>query len=192
MTHPPTASAALTDSDRPRQAGFSILEGLIAAFLLLIITLGILPLFNRAMRNNVQGNDASRQANAAVETFETTGKVPFNSAILAVPAGETSLVLDEVLALQKVSSPTGGVDQVMANRWIPTASLGAHDEPRLSRQRTVQYFSLDDLADNQIFDSPLDGSVEPRLVHFKVVDVVVQDLTGTGRRPYSLRNLQAF
>lgn len=192
MTHSLTAPAELTDGDRSRQAGFSILEGLIAAFLLLVITVGILPLFSRAMRNNVQGNDASRQANGAIDAFETAGKVPFNSAILAVPPGETSLVDDDFLALRRVNSPTGGTDQIMSTAWVPAASLGVDDEPRLHRRRTVQYFSFDDLLDDGVFNNPRDGGVEARLVHFKVVDVMIEDLTGPGRRPYVIRSVQAF
>lgn len=174
------------------EAGFSVIEGLIAALMLLVITLGILPLFSRAMANNVKGNDSSRQANAVIGAFETSGKVPYNSDIMTVPSGSTSLVVTDFLALKKIASPTGGIDQALSTRWELAADLGSYDEPVMSRQRTVQYFSLDDLDDNQTFDNPLDGSVEPRLVHFKVVDVAVQDLTGTGTRPYLMRSIQAY
>ena len=61
------------------EAGFSVIEGLIAALLLLIVTLGILPLFSRAMNNNVKGNDSTRQSNAAIDAFESAVALPFNS-----------------------------------------------------------------------------------------------------------------
>lgn len=191
--HPPqNVRTAPSVSRNSREAGFSVIEGLIAALLLLVITLGILPLFSRAMANNVRGNDSSRQAHAGITAFETADSVPLNSASLVVPAGETELVVTEVLALKQVASPTGGFSQTMSTRWELPADLGSNDQPVLQRQTTTRYYSLPDLEDNQTFDDPLDGSAEERLVHFKVVEVEVQDLTGTERRPYRLRSVKAY
>jgi hypothetical protein len=174
------------------EAGFSVIEGLIAALLLLVVTLGILPLFSRAMNNNVKGNDSTRQANSAVDSFETAVSLPFNSGAKMVPPAATSLVVTETLALKRVASATGGEDQAMSNRWELPADLAVGDIPVMNRQSTLQQFSLDDYIDNQNFDTPLEGDVESRLVHLKTIDLVLQDASGTGGQPYRLRVIQAY
>ena len=125
-----------TDSPTPRipsasnEAGFSIIEGLIAALLLLVVTLGILPLFSRAMNNNVKGNDSTRQSNGATDAFETSVALPFNSGAMTVPGGgPTSVVVTETLALKKIASPSGGADMTMSTRWELPADLGTYDDP---------------------------------------------------------------
>lgn len=175
----------------PREAGFSIIEGLIAALLLLVVTLGILPLFSRAMNNNVKGNDSTRESNGAINAFETAIALPFNSGAMTLPAG-TSVVVDETLALKKIASPTGGSDQAMSSRWELPADLGTDDKQVLNRRRTLRQYSFDDFVDNQTFDNPLDAATEPRLVHFKVVDIALQDATSVRARQYQLRIIQAY
>ena len=173
------------------EAGFSILEGLIAALLLLVVTLGILPLFSRAMNNNVKGNDSTRQSNGAIDAFETAVALPFNSGAMTIAAG-TSVAVTETLALKKVATPTGGIDQAISTRWELPADLGGDDVPVMNRVRTLQQYSFDDFADNQTFDRPLDADTEPRLVHFKVVDVSLQDATSASAQQYQVRIIQAY
>jgi hypothetical protein len=174
------------------EAGFSIIEGLIAALLLLVVTLGILPLFSRAMNNNVKGNDSTRQASGATDAFETSIGLPFNSGAMTVPDGSTSVVVTETIALKKIASPTGGADQAISSVWEPLASLGSDDQPLMNRQRTLQQYSFDDYADNHVFDTPLPGDTAPRLVHLKVIDIDLLDATGGAARPYRLRTVQAY
>jgi len=61
---------------RPRasEAGFSVVEGLIAAALLVFILIGVLPLFERSRLNLMQGNDSTQVANAVIDgTTGSTG-----------------------------------------------------------------------------------------------------------------------
>ena len=51
-------------------AGFSIIEALIAAAILLIIALGLLPLFSRSINDNVSGNDATQATNGSRTQIE--------------------------------------------------------------------------------------------------------------------------
>jgi Tfp pilus assembly protein PilV len=187
-------SAAPVPPARPSgsEAGFSVIEGLIAALLLLVVTLGILPLFSRSMSNNVKGNDSTRQANAAVSSFESSAKVPFNSADMMVPNGSTSLVVTETLALKKIASPTGGADQTMSTRWELPASLATGDIRVMNRQRTLRYYSLSDFDDNQVFDTPLDGATEARQIHLKVLDLSIQDATGASPSAFRTRTVEVF
>ena len=101
---------ATAPGDRPHssEAGFSIIEGLIAALLLLVVTLGILPLFSRAMNNNLKGNDSTRRSNAAIDSFEAQQGLLFNSGAMTVQPATTATVVLETLALMKIASPSGG------------------------------------------------------------------------------------
>mgnify|MGYP003462780923 CR=1 FL=1 len=103
---------------------------------------------------------------------------------MTVPGGATSLVTTESIALKKIASPTGGADQAISTRWEPLGSLGSDDHPVMNRQLTLQQYSYDDYADDQEFDTPLNGDTQPRLVHFKVVEVDLLDATGGAARPY--------
>lgn len=173
------------------EAGFSIIEGLIAALLLLVVTLGILPLFSRAMNNNVKGNDSTRQANGAINAFESAMALPFNSGAMTVPAG-TEVVVNEAMALKKVASPTGGSDLALSPRWELVADLGADDKALMNRTRTLRQYSFDDFLDDQLLEHPLDAATEARLVHLKVVDVTLQDATQVEAPQYRLRLIQAY
>ncbi|MEZ5313277.1 MAG: hypothetical protein R2862_06270 [Thermoanaerobaculia bacterium] len=92
----------MTNSKRPRtsEAGFSLIEGLVAAALLLIVTVGILPLFSRAMQNNAKGNDSTRQSNGAVDELERSISMPFNSGPMDIVNGATQNVETRVIALK--------------------------------------------------------------------------------------------
>ena len=185
-------STAPCPPPRPGEAGFSVIEGLIAALLLLVVTLGILPLFSRAMSNNVKGNDSTRQSNAGIDAFETGLGLNFNSGGMAIAPGTTETVVTETLALKKIASPTGGPDVALSTRWELPADLGTYDVRVLDRRRTLRQFSLADYVDNQVFDTPLDGASEPKNQHFKVVDLELQDATGSSPQVYRLRSIRAY
>jgi len=68
-----------THRPRRRASGFSLLEVLIASALLLMIVVGVLPLFIRSIENNLLGNDALRESNAASDRAEDLNGVRFNA-----------------------------------------------------------------------------------------------------------------
>jgi prepilin-type N-terminal cleavage/methylation domain-containing protein len=67
--------------------GFSLVEVLIASAILLIIALGILPLFTQAIVNNRAGADYTTATNAAKSELERLFALPMSSPDLAVTAG---------------------------------------------------------------------------------------------------------
>jgi hypothetical protein len=174
------------------EAGFSVIEGLIASVLLLVVTLGILPLFSRSMSNNVKGNDSTRQATGATDSFETAISLPFNSGDMSVPAGETEVVVTDTIALKRYASPGGGEDQAISTRWELPADLNVGDVQVMNRQRTLRQYSFFDFVDDYSFNDPLDGVVQSRLVQFKVIDLTIQDASGLGAQPYQLRAVVAY
>ncbi len=74
-------------AERHGAAGFSIIEALIASAILLIIALGLLPLFSRSISDNVSGNDATQATNGSRTQIEEMLLVPFSNDRMTIPAG---------------------------------------------------------------------------------------------------------
>ncbi len=179
--HPAIAS-------RAGERGFSLLEGLIAAALLLIVTVGVLPLFSRSMLNNVKGNDSTRQSFGAVDGFEHYIAEPFNSFDLSVPPGQSQVLTTDFIALRNEPSTTGG-PLISDIAWRPVVDSG--DLQQFQRDRLLQQYSYDDFKDNQVLDTPLDGATEPRLVHLKQVQTQIQSTDSPGQT-YTVQFIQGF
>ena len=60
-----------------RARGFTLVEVLIAAAILLVVALGILPLFMRSIVSNMEGSDHTQVANAARARAEEFFQLPF-------------------------------------------------------------------------------------------------------------------
>lgn len=72
--------AALDDRPRiPRQGGFSLIELLVASALILIITVGILPLFMRAIASNQVGADTTQLSTFMHSGLEQLNQTSANS-----------------------------------------------------------------------------------------------------------------
>jgi hypothetical protein len=164
-------------SRRAGESGFSLVEALIAALLLLIIVVGLMPLFSRAMLNNTQGNDATRFVGSVVDDFERLLSLPFDSRTMSVPPGETEVVTTDFYLLN-------------ANRWVDTVPSG--DRGQYERRTTVRQFNISDLLDNGVLDSPMPGDATPSFVHLKVVDVRIEGERTEGSPPFEVRVVQAF
>ena len=137
-----------------RQAGFSLLETLVAAALLLFIIIGILPLFQRSQLNLVQGNDASNVANATIDLGERMLSLPFNCQDTNIDAGSTQKVATDFwLAGRRQGNLEYG------DRWVTDMTPYPSDKALYTRTVTLEQFQLTDLTDNGVLDTPLDGGV---------------------------------
>ena len=145
---------------RHPQAGFSLIEAMIAALLLLIVILGILPLVTRGIMNNLQGNDASNEANASMDGIERLLSLPFDNIAMEVPTGSTSLVSQDFYTL------TG-------HDWVTT--VPSTDLAQYTRTSTIQQYSASDLDLDETLDSPLDGGVGSEFVHIKRITMTIQN-----------------
>jgi Tfp pilus assembly protein PilV len=147
------------------EAGFSLVEGLIAALILLFVIVGVLPLVSQSMINNLQGNTASFQTSSSVDGTEQLLSVPFNAPELAIAVGSTTLVAQDVFTLY-------------SNRWIDKALFDADSQGDLQqflRTATLEQFGASDLDTDDSFDTPLDGGTDPGSVHFKRVRMQIRD-----------------
>ena len=147
---------------RPRASGFSLIEGLIAAALVLAIALGVLPLFTRSMINNEGGSDFTQISNAAKSRAEELFELPFNSPLLAINTG-TDRIFEEYLSQRDKT-------------WKPGVEADATADSDLALMRrtsTIRQFNINDLS------SPLDNSAPPGSVQIREITVQVRS-TRTG------------
>lgn len=164
-------STAVTAADARtgggRQRGMSIVEVVLASLILLILALGIIPLFTRSMASNASGADSTEVSNMATERAESMLQLPFDSVDLTLPDGEISLVTNEVYTREDEEFiPGTAADAVSAGK-----------QPLWTRTTTVQQFNVNDLT-NPIPGSPA-GTPDPS-AQIKQIEVTVAGLREGG------------
>jgi prepilin-type N-terminal cleavage/methylation domain-containing protein len=168
---------------RRLERGFSLIEVLVAAALLLVVALGVLPLFTRSMSNNLAGNDYMQATNIAKSEVERLYELPFNSPDLEVEG--TERVRTEHLKQGSAVWETGTGPTSPPVEWIRTS--------------TVRQFGLTGLVDannDGYFDAPLPAGTASTFVHVKEITVRVESgrvggPMGSGKRVL-LRTLKPF
>ena len=165
------------------ERGFSLIEVLVAAALMLVVALGILPLFTRSMSNNLQGNDYMQVSNIAKSELERLYELPFTSPELEVEGTERVRVQHMKMGSDIWEAGTGPTSPPV--QWRRTS--------------TVRQFSLAGLVDadnNGYFDSPLPAGSAETFIHVKEISVLVEGgrtggPLGVGKRVL-LRTLKPF
>lgn len=161
--------AAAVGRTHAPQSGLSLLEVLIAAALILTVAVGILPIFISASANNMIGREASAVARIAGEDLETIYPMPFHAAPLGVASGTTETTITEAWVPTNLAAGEGD--------WVPESDSYAAT-PLWTRTRTVRQYSLSDLHDNKMLNSPLDGSAPEAFVHIKEVELEIISTRG--------------
>lgn len=180
---------------RRGETGFSLLECLIAAVILLFIALGLVPLFAQAIRDNETGSDFTQATNGTKSRLEESLQLPFNNQALEVPAAQPQGQVIESWA-QGDRTKTADANE----RWWPGAP---NDKGMLLWTRTmrINQYSMGDL-DKRNEDYVLTsnerkpGGTDPIYVHLKEVEVVLESekegtVFGGGRR-VTFRVLKPF
>jgi Tfp pilus assembly protein PilV len=170
-------------ASRRGEAGFSLIEALIAAAILLIIALGLLPVFSRAINDNVTGNDATQATNGSRTELEELLQMPFNNQRVVVAAGQTKTETKDFYTRAKADASTGAYEIGDATEgW--TADATGRGPVLWNRTTTVQQYGITDLNDGKL-DTPLDGSTQANFVHLKQIQVQIdnpkKDLFGNGQ-----------
>jgi len=170
------------------EAGYSLVETLIAGLIFLVIVVGVLPLFISSISNNVAGNDYLHGSNFARSDLEQYLKLPFTDPGLAITG--TSSATSDYWAQNPALTGVG--------LWVASPTAAPSGQPLLwSRTATVRQYSVDAFADgNLTVDEALDGGTDPIYVHLKEIRVqVVNDRQATGLgigRQMTFRVLKAF
>src|SRR5262249_14169937 len=104
--------------DERANRGYSLVEALIAAAVLAVIAIGMLPFFVQALVNNRQGADSTIVTTYSRTNVENLLAVPFDAAAVTIPAGSTSTVTTDWY-VQQTASQIGGT----SGQWVtsPTA-----------------------------------------------------------------------
>ncbi|HLF55273.1 MAG TPA: hypothetical protein VI942_00365 [Thermoanaerobaculia bacterium] len=165
------------------EAGFSVVEGLIASLILLIVVLGVLPLISQSMLNNAQGNTSSEQANGAADGIEELISLPFNAPEMTIASGLTSF-------------PNRSYRMLDDSRWQDGAYTGT-GTPQFTRTGTVELFTFDDIDDDDdyTFDDPQLGSFAeefPGAAAFKRIEMVVDAERVFSANRYRVTMIQTF
>lgn len=167
-----------------RQAGFSLVESLVAALILLFIALGLIPLFARSLRDNTAGSDSTQASNHGKAKLEEYLQLPFNNQVVELAPASTQTVVGESWA-QGDATQVGDANE----GWWAGAPTG---RGRLlwSRQTTVRQYGITDLDDGKLSD-PLPGGTEPVFVHLKEVEVRLESEREAGN-PLSVSRVVTF
>lgn len=169
-------------------AGFSVVESLIASLILLVIALGLIPLFARALRDNTAGADATQASNHGRARLEEYQQLPFNNQALTLAAGSTTLGRNESWAQ---GTPGDFGDE----GWFDGTPSG-RGLLLWTRTTTVRQYGINDLDDGRL-NTPLPGGTQPAYVHLKEIEVrleserPVESPLGPGRQ-VTFRVLKPF
>ncbi|HLX07263.1 MAG TPA: prepilin-type N-terminal cleavage/methylation domain-containing protein [Thermoanaerobaculia bacterium] len=163
-----------------RQSGFSMVEALIAAALIGVAAIGIIPLFTRAMTDNMAGADYTRVTNYAKSKEEDFARMPFTQPTIQLQSG-TQLLNTEFL------------DPVTL-QW--TTTRPANPLSVWTRLETITQYNIYDTDDDQIFDFPLAAGSPVDEVQILQQQVQVKSVSPVGpagaHRTTIIRFLKAF
>ena len=135
----------LTVQRRRGESGLSLIEVVLASLILLIIALGVIPMFTRSMASNVSGADSTELANMATERAEEMFQLPFDSPRLTIEQGKTSLVTNEVYTREDDAFVSGTAADAVSDGKLPL----------WTRVTTVQQYNVNDLTTPIVASSPL-------------------------------------
>ena len=147
-----------------RERGLSLIEVLIAGGLMVVIVLGILPLFTGAMISNRSGLSATQVSNLARSRLEEYVQLPFNDLQLTIPGGSTELMVEEHFSEKD-------------KKWKPGKNAAAGDHALFARTTTIRQFSIDSTSSTGL-SAALNGDAPPLAVHLKEIQVSVLGRTG--------------
>jgi type II secretory pathway pseudopilin PulG len=172
------------------ERGFTVIEGLIATAILLVVAIGVIPLFASSILNNTRGSDSMLATNFSKTATENLIQIPFNSGAVTVPAGQAQLTVDDWWSpgrTGRLNDPTQG--------W-QAGSPSAGTTNIWTRSTTVQDYSLNDILTSGRLTTPLPGGTQPTFVQLKLITVNVRSskpggILGAGER-IALQSIKAF
>lgn len=165
------------------QNGFSLVEGLIAAALLLVIAVSVLPLFMRALESNLTGGRSSQLSTFVSGDIEGVSQEPVDQ-----DAWDVKGTGDGILDLGEDfwdTGPTAPNLHLGDEKWVDTQADATGPSSLLwSRQIEVRKYSLADIqiligsdptaglvtggVNPMLFDNPLTDDTEAHLAEIRV------------------------
>ena len=142
------------------EGGFTLIEVLIASALLMVVTLGLLPLYVRSIGDNAAGAESTRLTNFARSRIEEYSQLDFNSPELTIDTGSAKVVSDYYSHYYR--------------EWRDGTPPAA-DPPAFVRTVTVRQYNATALQDLRLDPAEaLPNGTGNSFVHLKEVVVVIQ------------------
>lgn len=146
-----------------RAGGFSLIEMLIASFLLLLVVIGLVPLFVQSIKSNESAEETSDLLRAAQLQMEGLVQLPFNDPRITVQSGSEEITNHSI-------DPSTAY-KLVEEDFLPPGYL--RNKP-VDSELTIRHFNIAAIDDGVIDEADaLDAGMSPSLVHFKqiVMDV---------------------
>lgn len=150
-----------------RSRGMSMIEVMVASLILLLLALGILPLFTRSMASNTAGAESIQVSNMASERAEELFQLPWSAAEITIPTGDLEVERNEVYTEED-------------GKFIPgTVSDATSDgkSVRWARVTRIRQFNVNNLNDPLPGEDPTNPTGD---VHVKEIQVTVTSLREEG------------
>ena len=142
-----------------QETGFSLIEMLIASFMLLIVVVGLVPLIAQSIRSNESAEETSDLVRATQLQMEGLVQLPFNHADLTIANGSSLQTTTAIMPT--VSYETDNPNQTQ-------------NHPVDSRS-TIRQFNIAAIDDGVLDENDaLDAGAPPSLVHFKQIVLEVR------------------
>lgn len=143
-----------------REGGFTLIEVLIASALLMVVTVGLLPMYVRSITDNAAGAESTRMTNFARSQIEEYSQLDFNSPELTIDAGSEKVVSEYYSHYYR--------------EWRDGTPPAA-DPAAFTRTVTVRQYNAAALQDLQLDPAEaLPNGTGNSFVHLKEVVVVIQ------------------
>jgi Tfp pilus assembly protein PilV len=169
------------------ERGFTIIEGLVATAILLVVAIGVIPLFASAILNNSKGSDSTTASNFSKTNVENLLALPFTGPNMTITAGN-KLEVDDWWkpGNGKINDPTQG--------WTLTAP-STTTIATWNRVTTIQQYQTEDILTDGALTTPLDTSVSSQ-AGLKMVTVSLASrkpggILGNGER-ITVQMIRAF
>ncbi len=190
----------MTHRTRHGAEGFSLLEALLSAALVLIITLGILPLFAHSVVQNVSGRESTISTNHSRSSSEELVPLPLDRDRLRPDAGQNTKEI-----CQEYEHEVGWAYYDCS---IGVDNTDAAHQKLWARSSSVQQYSINEIYDADTkngvptFNNPTTGYPVPderfdSFVHIREIMITTESqreqgsVLGAGRR-VDLINLRGF
>ncbi len=204
-----TKSFPVVARGRAGERGLSLIEALIAMALLMLVAIGILPLFTRSMINNAAGSEATQTANHARAQLEDLAQLSFNNVALRIDDGAELLTRDDYFAGtlleqgdERWEEPGDGDGVVLFQRITRVQQFALHGPIDSDSDNVLDGIEglTDEGADGE-FDDPQPAGTPTQFLHLKEVAVELVTPRGAAGGPagplgsaptYQVRSFKAF
>lgn len=174
-----------------------MIEVLVAMGLLLVVLVGLLPLFSRSVIENIEGRESTLVGNFSRSELENFIQLGFNNWELEVTAGTERT--------SQMFWTSGSTSKVGDESWV--AAVPAGEIAPWDRTTAIRQLGINDVRDNNLdgildeivgledadydgqFDNLLPAGTFPGAIHLKQVEVQLQGQKnwGMGGQPGQLR-----